>query len=71
MQGNKKTKTRIYKNLTNEDTTEETKGGKPNECFWCDWNILKCLSKDEEGDFKTSQEFISFKCLFRGNVMKD
>ena len=33
MQGNKKTKTRIYKNLTNEDTTEETKGGKPNECF--------------------------------------
>ena len=34
-------------------------------------DILKYLSEDGEGDYETSQEFVSFKYLFRGIVMKD
>ena len=34
-------------------------------------DILTYLTEDEEGEFETTQEFIRFKNLFRGIVMKD
>ena len=42
---------------------------KPEEVDWMDMfgmieDKLKHISKDEEGDFETSQEFIGFKHLF-------
>ena len=34
-------------------------------------DMLKHLSKDEEGDFEMSQEFIGFQNMFRGIAIKD
>ena len=34
-------------------------------------DIVKYLNNDKEGDYKTSQEFIGFKNLFKGMVVRD
>ena len=61
----------FVKNLLIEMLKERPKEVDRIDIFDIIEDILKYLDEDEEGDFETSQEFIGFKYLFRGIVMRD